>query len=101
LDRSGRMMSSDYEERPSMMEMVGNFVDHIGEEFPEASYEELIQALLAGAGHLSCIWGESLDMFKARAVIAYESMKKITVGDRTFGRMASESIVTINDEDQN
>lgn len=83
-----------------MMEMVGNFVDHIGEEFPEASYEELIQALLAGGAHLSCIWGESLDMFKARSVIAYESMKKVTVGDRTFGRMATEAVVDANG-DQN
>jgi hypothetical protein len=95
------MMSDIEDERPSMMEMVGNFVDHIGEEFPEASYEELIQALMAGAAHLACIWGESLEMFKARSIIAYESMKKVAVTDRTFGRMASESIVTINDEDQN
>ena len=85
---------------PSAYEMVGEFIDQLVTEFPETDANELMAALLGGAGHLACIWGLNLEVFKAHSVLAYERAKQVTVEQRTFGTCSHESVVDANG-DQN
>lgn len=91
---------SDPNESPSAYEMVGDFIDQLTAEFPETNASELMAALLGGAGHLACIWGLNLEVFKAHSVLAYERAKQVTVEQRTFGTCSNESVVDANG-DQN
>ena len=76
--------------------MVECFIQQISEDYPKVRIEDLAQALIACAAKISCVYAESLDMFRARSVLAYEKIKVATVRSGQFGCASEEVIVDLS-----
>ncbi len=74
---NGNGVHQDQDQSPNPYQLVEEFIAGIGNKIPEAGYSDLVMALLAGAAHISIVEGDSLELFKAQSVVAYERMAKM------------------------
>jgi len=67
--------------------MVDELLQEISQKFPRMDYSDVVMALMAGAARLSLQFGDSLELFKAQSVVAYEKMGKIICHSATIAEM--------------
>lgn len=62
----------------NVYQMVEDFLRGIGQ-IEGVDYTDVVMAMLAGAARLSLAKDDSLELFQAQSVVAYERMKKILI----------------------
>ena len=86
-------MDDDDKEPRDIYVAVESFLSFVGDEFGDLTIEEVTFALLAGVAKINCAFGISRDEVNAQLVLSYEKMKRVMIGEGTFGAMTKGTLV--------